>query len=331
MRVGIIGDGIAGRTLYRLLNTRGFAVEIYGEEKFTNCQIRPCGFGTSASCIELISGLGISPKEYVLRHDDYILMNGRRIRGDLYWIDKPKLLGTLATNIRYSKPNIDDYDIVVDATGVRRTLRPDISNYCDKKGIGCQYRVILNGHVKPAFDTIKGGYLWTIPLGESEAHVGGGSVNLPTDEVKGLITSYLQMLKPNKIICSCSEPIRLSGPIFPMTNGKIINVGESAGLVVPFGGAGIHTAFESAIILAEQICKNDVKGYEKAIRKHFGRLSTLRRIVDDIEKGRFVLLGLGTAYWALRYEGLKPTLRDLLYIRRSLIATNKSVEEAKTQ
>lgn len=161
-------------------------------------------------------------------------------------------------------------------------------------------------------------------LGESEAHVGGGSVNLTTDEVKGLITSYLQMLKPNKIICSCSEPIRLSGPIFPMTDGKIINVGESAGLVVPFGGAGIHPAFESAIILAEQICKNDVKGYDKAIRRHFGRLSNLRRIVDNIEKGRFVLLGLGTAYWALRYQGLEPTLSDLLYIRRNLIEINKA-------
>jgi len=250
-------------------------------------------------------------------------MNGRKIKGDLYWIDKPKLLKVLSTDVRYGTANLGDYEVVVDATGVGRVLCPDILEADDKRAIGYQYRVIMDGYATPTFDPIKGGYLWTIPLGEKEAHIGGGSTTLPVEEVQRLVLNHVREMKPNKIVCSCSEPIRLSGPIFPVVHGNVVTVGESAGLVIPFGGAGIHTAFESAIILAEQICKGDLARYDKAIRRRFGRLNSVRRIVDNIERGRFPLLGFRTAYWALRYQGLKPTLMDLLYIRSNLIEVNK--------
>jgi len=323
MRVGVVGDGIGGRTLYRILKIRGFLVDLYGQEKHTKCNIRPCGFGTSASCINLVGKLGISPPEYVLRRDDYIRMNGRKIRGDLYWIDKPKLLEAIATDIRYDKPDIDDYDVLVDATVIARVYSPVIPNFNDKQGINYQHRVILNNYIAPAFNLIRGGYIWTIPLGEREAHVGGGSTILPPSEVKQLVLHRVQEMKPNEMVCSCSEPMRLSVPIFPVVSDKVVTVGESAGLVVPFGGAGIHTAFESAIILADKIYKGNIMGYDKAIRRQFGWLCGARKIVDDLERGQIAFLSLGTSYRALRYQGLKPTLLDLLYIRSKLIEANK--------
>ena len=324
MRVGIVGDGIGGRTLYRLLKMQGLSVELYGQEKYTKCNIRPCGFGTSVSCVNLVKKLGISPEDYVLRYDDYIMISGRRIKGALCWIDKPKLLEAMATDIRYDKPEISDYYIVVDATGIARAYSPAIPKLDDKNGTSYQHRVIPRNHVAPAFDVIKGGYIWTIPLGKMETHIGGGSTILPSSEVEQLVFNRVQDMKPDEIVCSCSEPIRLSGPIFPVVNGKFVMVGESAGLVVPFGGAGIHTAIESAIILANQIHKGDIEGYNKAIRRRFGWLSGVRKIVDSAERGHISLLSLGTSYRALRYQGLKPTLIDLLHIRRNLIEANKS-------
>jgi flavin-dependent dehydrogenase len=323
MRVGIVGDGIAGRTLYRILKMRGVEVDLYGQEKYTRCNIRPCGFATGASCINLVGRLGISPQEYVLRRDNYIRTNGREIKGDLYWIDKPKLIAAIATDIRYDKPNIDDYDIVVDATGVARVYSPVFPDFDDKKGITYQYRVILSGYLAPAFDVIRGGYLWTIPLGEREAHVGGGSTTLPPGELEQVVFNHVKEMKPNEIVCSCSEPIRLSGPIFPVVTGKFITVGESAGLVVSFGAAGIHTAFESAIILADHIYEGNIAGYDKAIRRRLGWLCGIQKIWDSVEKGQVALISLGASYRALRYQGLKPTLMDLLYIRKALIEANK--------
>ena len=323
MRVGIVGDGVAGRTLYRILKMRGVQVELYGQEKSTRCNVRPCGFATGASCINLVDKLGVSPQEYVLRRDNYVRMSGRRVKGDLYWINKPKLLEAIATDIRYDKPDVDDYDVMVDATGIARVYSPVIDDFDDKKGITYQHRVILNGYVAPAFDVIRGGYLWTIPLGEKEAHIGGGSTTLPPGEIKKLVSDHVKEMEPNETVCSCTEPIRLSGPIFPVVTGKVITVGESAGLVVSFGAAGIHTAFESAIILADHIYEGDITGYDKAMRKRFGWLLGIRKIWDSVEKGQITFLSLGASYRALRYQGLKPTLMDLLYIRKVLMEANK--------
>ena len=323
MRVSIVGDGIAGRTLYRILKIRGLEVDLYGQEKHTRCNIRPCGFGTSASCIKLVGKLGITPKEYVLRHDNYLKIDGRSIGADLYWIDKPKLLAAITKDIRYDQPDIDDYDVVVDATGVTRVCSPSFPDFADKKAVSYQRRVILNSQAAPAFDVIRGGYLWTIPLGGKEAHIGGGSTILAQDKVEQLVIGYVQEKEPNEITCSCSESVRVSGPIFPVVSGKVVTVGESAGFVVPFGIAGIYTAFESAIILADYIYEDNTAGYDRAMRRRFGWLRGARKILDSVERGQVTLLSLGASYRALRYQGLKPTLMDLLYIRRVLIEANK--------
>jgi flavin-dependent dehydrogenase len=324
MRTAIVGDGIGGRTLYRLLKRRGVQVELYGQEKSTKCGIRPCGFGTSGFCVHLMEKLGISPEEHVLCHADYITMNGRKIQGDIYGIDKPKLLEAIAIDIRYDKPDVDGYDLLVDATGMARGCSQQIPRHEDRMAINYQHRVILKNDALPAFDIIRGGYLWTIPLCEKEAHVGGGSIVLTPSEIEQLVLRRVEQIKPNEIVCSCSEPLRLSGPLFPVVSGKVVAIGEAAGLVVPFGGAGIHTAIESAIILADLIEKGDISGYAYAIRKRFGWLCDARKILDSLVKGQASFFSLGIAYRALCYQGLKPTVMDLLHIRRNLLEANTS-------
>jgi flavin-dependent dehydrogenase len=323
MHVAIVGDGVGGRTLYRILKTLQVEADLYGRKRHTKCKIRPCGYGTSASCVNLLERLGVSPDKYVLRYDDYIIMDGRKIKGDLYWIDKPQLLRTITTSIQYDKPHLDNCDLVVDATGIDRAYSPQITEFYDKQVICYQHRIILNEHVAPAFDTIRGGYLWTIPLGEKEAHIGGGSSVLESGSVEKLVLRRVQEMNPSEIICSCCEPIRVSGPILPLVSGRVVTIGEAAGLVVPFGGAGIQTTVESAVILANTINKNNIKGYDRVIMKRFGWLVNTRKIIDRLEKGRLPFFSLSTSYRALRYQGLKPTLMDLLHIRKSLVNANK--------
>ena len=130
-------------------------------------------------------------------------------------------------------------------------------------------------------------------------------------------------MKPDEIACSCYGSLRLSGAILPVVRGKVVAIGEAAGLVVPFGGAGIHTAIESAVMLADRIQADDIPGYDKAVRKRFGWLCAARKIVDSLLVGRISFFSLGTAYRALRYQGLKPTVADLLEIRRKLIRANR--------
>jgi 2-polyprenyl-6-methoxyphenol hydroxylase-like FAD-dependent oxidoreductase len=324
LNIAIVGDGIAGRTLHRLLKAQAMAVELFGERKKTHCRIRSCGFGTSAACVDFVRRLGIAPEEYVVSRHPGITIAGRRIPGDIYSIDKPRLLAALSADVRYDPPSLDQYDLVVDATGVRRAVAPPIPAAADKIAAGYQYRTRIEGRPLLSFDPIKGGYLWTIPLGDGEAHIGGASAVLPRAEVEDLTRQYLRRHQPGKVICSCSEELRVSGPLFPLVSGNVVTVGESAGLVVPFGAAGIHTAFESAAVLARHIGAGDLAGYEVAIRKRFGRLNAARRIVDRLETtGHLPVAAFGTAWWTLRYQGLRPGVADLFHIRRKLLAVHR--------
>jgi hypothetical protein len=326
VKIGIVGDGIAGRTIKRLLSSAGMPVDLFGQPKRTRCGVRPCGFGTSAAFIAAVSRLGIPPERYVLGRDAGITIDGRAIAGDLYSIDKPRLLEALSSEVLTDAPCRADYDLLVDATGVRRELAPPIKGGADKQAAGYQYRAEFDTRPVPAFDPIKGGYLWTIPLRAHDAHVGGASTILPDKEVEARALARLHALQPVKMTCSCSERFRLSGPLFPLVVGNVVTVGESAGLVVPFGAAGIHTAFESAVILARYLPDGDLAGYQAAIRRRFGRLTRARRTVDAVEQGRFPLAGFAIAWWSLRYQGLRPTVSDLMHVRRALLAANRMAD-----
>ncbi len=323
MKVGIIGDGIAGRTLYRLLKSQFVPTDLFGEHKRTRCGVRPCGFGTSAACVDFVRRLGILPEQYVLGRDHCITIGGRRIAGELYSIDKPALLKALSTDVRCDAPALADYDLLVDATGSRRAIAPRVSGVAEKTAAAYQFRAQVDTRPLPAFDPIRGGYLWTIPLTDREAHIGGASTLLPPTAVEKLVRNYLRERQTGKLVCSCSETLRVSGPLFPLVSGNVVTVGESAGLVVPFGAAGIHTALESAVILAGHIAAGSLAGYETAIRKRFGSFTAARKIVDGVDAGHFAVTGLATAYRALRYQGLRPTIPDLFDVRRKLLAASR--------
>jgi len=315
-KIAIIGDGVAGRTLARVLKEAKFDVELFGRKHHNACGIRPCGWGTSGSCIRLLARLIRYP--VTLRHDYFVLLDGRRIRGDLFSIDKPKLLQALYSDVRYDEPDINNCDLLVDATGLSRSLLPLADD--DKQARNYQYRVRTGMPLYPSFTLVRGGYLWTIPLGENEAHIGGGSTELPNGEIKRLVQERVQQYR-GEVICGCYEPIRLSGLLAPALSHRLVGVGESVGTVVPFGGGGIHPSIEGALILAKHIVKGSLEGYTRAMRAKFGWLRRSRGIIEGLPE--VSLLSLPLAYRALRYQGLRPTTGDLIYIRRKLMEANR--------
>jgi len=296
----------------------GHKVEIFGRRNRTACGVRSCGWGTSGSCIQLLARLIDYPVRLILRHDSFVILDDRRVKGDLYSVDKPKLLNALYPDVRYDAPNMDNYDLVIDATGISRALMPPAQN--DKQARNYQYRVRTGVKIHPSFDVIKGGYLWTIPLGENEAHVGGGSVELPDGQIRRLVRERVEEYG-GEVVCSCHEPIRLSGLVLPLMKGKVVAVGESVGTVVPFGGAGIHPSIEAALILAKHIVERDLLGYRDSLWRRFGWLNGARGIIDNLPQ--LPLFSLPLSYRALRYQGLRPSMGDLLYIRRKLLKVNR--------
>jgi len=316
-KIGIIGDGVAGRTLAHVLNRTGVEVELFGRKHWNACGIRGCGWGTSGFCIDTLVKMGLYPGEFILRHDRFIELDGRRVKGNLYAINKPRLLHELYADVKYDKPDIDNYDLVVDATGLSRELLPPAPD--DKLARNYQYRAVTRDRVFPAFDVIRDGYLWTIPLGDREAHIGGGSTSLALGEIKRLVEDRIEKYR-GEVICGCCEPIRLSGLILPVMNDRVVAVGESAGVVVPFGGGGIHSSIEAALMLAQSIVNNNIDEYNRAMKTKFGWLRGARKIIDNLSC--VSLFSLPIAYRTLTYQGMKPNISDLLYIRKRLMEVN---------
>jgi len=343
-KIAIVGDGVAGRYLYRLFKERGQAVTLFGKEKGNECGIRSCAWGTERKFLKLAAVGDIDPNEFILNEFKEAVINGVRVKADFFTIQKPQFLHALADNeeIHFLRPTggiapdmgwamtfvTKDYAHVIDATGVSRVVLPP--PFDDLLIPTTQYRLrssIPLPDLPMAVEMGHQGYLWIFPLGATEFHYGCGSltgnpVQLLRDYADGSYTNLFFKVygtdlyeHAHKIeqVCACSSRVRLTGPKLsqPFIRGKVWGVGESIGCVSPLAGAGITPAMECALILLEEI--GNAEGYTRAVLKHFAHYDREREILDKLRRGAMInpfdyniLKGNATR------AGLKIGLRDAI-------------------
>ena len=267
MKTAIVGAGIGGSYLYRLLKQRrqNVTVDIFSIKSKTACLIRPCGWLINyPEMIKLIKEVGMNLDQYVLKRFSTVLVFGKHIPASIATIDKPRLIKDFLSGaeVEYSVPDVSQYDRVIDATGRRAFLPKRDERLLVKVN---QARCEGNGREFPEYivDNFHGlGYF--IPLGNT-THIGYGSIkNSGTEEISALLAG-------RTIICSCTSDLWMGGPIFPVIYGKFCGIGESIGLVDPLTGAGIIPAMFSARALIDYWY--DLKGYEEYIKHTYGNLS----------------------------------------------------------
>ncbi len=260
--VGIAGLGPAGAYLSALLQDKAEVYEAQRENRFTSV----CAWGTGYYAMKrLLKDVGIN-------FDDYILHTGRKIyvrwhdevlTFDAYGLstfDKPRLLKDLASNStvhygsRVDRGYLESrYKHAVDATGPNRSLlgRPERDFLVPT----IEYRVKFRDQPFDDFyiEPFEGysGYLWYFPLGDGEAFVGGGDVNLQHEQrvlrfikdKNGEIAENSRMGKAIRLL-----PPEYVNPIYFM---NATAVGEAAGAVYPLLGEGILPSMISAKIYYE--------------------------------------------------------------------------------
>ena len=140
-RLAIVGTGLTGAYLFRLLEREGCKVDLYDRERRTRCGLKPCAWGTSRGFIELVEQAGLTAEKYILRHLDHVLMDEVMIKADLMTFDKPQLVKDLLADatVRFTPIEISNYDRVIDATGVSRALLPAVT---DDILLGCRQYLI---------------------------------------------------------------------------------------------------------------------------------------------------------------------------------------------
>lgn len=294
MRFAIAGAGVAGSYLGSMLKARGHHVELF-EASRPQEHWPVCAWGASRHMLEKFS------KKAGLDFDDYVLHVGKRLRMDLpndnvehldlkglVTYDKRRWEHDLmkGLEIKYGakvtreKFPFDDYDLVLDCTGLHRTLLPKSK---DDFIIPAYEYLLKNVKGEDEFYTIgypgAKGYFWYFPLGDGTGYMGAGDVMKKYHGIKEFFERHPEATVAKKI----GRPIRLAPPkrMEPFSDGNIVGVGESIGCVFPMLGEGIIPSLICCDFFLESLGngKFDFKKYRKSVLSYFSYYDDVYRIV----------------------------------------------------
>jgi len=301
LKVAIVGAGVAGSYLGCLLEQKGIHSEVYEEgDQETACRFRSCGWGAQSKIGSYLFRAGLDLNKYLLSSMETMQFDGLVAATGLCTIDKPALIRDLRSGLivvprRFTKEDLEVYDIVVDATGIARGLLPPCTS--DLVLPTLQHRVTIepvNGScLSPGVygNQIPGlGYIWVFPLGNNQYHIGAGG--LVFDRYGEVLDRFFSDLSENFSLthtCRCSGEIRVASPFYAQpfarirkrddgTSQQIIGVGESIGTVSPFTGEGIIYSLECAEMLLDSW--PDAGLYTSRVLSRFAWMKKERETLD---------------------------------------------------
>jgi geranylgeranyl reductase family protein len=155
---------------------------------------------------------------------------------------------------------------------------------------------------------VPGGYGWVFPKGD-HANIGVGGWGSEGAKIRdrlarlaadhGVPLAALTDVKGHRL------PMRRLGT--PAASGRVLLVGDAAGLVDPLSGDGIYEAFVSARLAAEAIGSGDLAGYERALAAaldhHAAASWAAKRAMDR---------SAAACFWAARAPGVFKVVNGLL-------------------
>ncbi len=301
MKIAIAGAGIAGGYLAKLLGQKGLLPDVFDAmDHGTRCGCRSCGWGAPKGMETYLAAVGLDFHDYLLEPMPSMNFDGLVAQTPLCTLDKPRLIRDLTRDTGVIKRNLgpeeaEDYDIVVDATGIARAFLPPCS--ADLTLPTLQHRVLVKSrgseHLPAGVygNQVPGlGYVWVFPLGPTEYHVGVGGIGL--DRLDCIMDRFYRDMAERfsfTPLCSCQDIIRVASPHYSTpwyvrktrnngTSRLIVGAGESIGTVSPFTGEGIVFSLECAKILADSW--PDPDRYSKTVQARFGWMKKERETLD---------------------------------------------------
>ena len=274
MKIAIMGAGPGGAYLYRLLRECGHEVKLFDLTHQTPCGIKPCAWATSHpdAFSDLCYKVGIEPP-FLSKYDGVLMEGKMKAKSTIAMIDKPALLKRLLSGAKLSQGfNDKEFDRVIDATGYHRAYLGG--------GGSLFYTVQRRAKIdldKPVAYLKHHGWVWVLPLGNGEAHIGAGSVRDHREAKKAIEEAGLGV---GKDVCTCVSYVFRTGFREPFIKDRVWGLGEAIGLVDPITGEGIVPAMLSAKLMAENW--NSPEEYERAIKKTFSMIPREARVAEMI-------------------------------------------------
>lgn len=320
----VIGAGPAGSTAARLLAREGASVLLLDKHRFP--RDKPCGGGVTLRAAS-VQDVDISPVvERTIYGARFSLRLGpsfdRRYREPLaYMTQRRRLDEFLAERAAESGADFHDGEAVreIDEAG-RVTVRTERDTYSSRILIGAdganglcgqalglrrQYEeaVALEGNVEFAPDIpedwreyvaldvggLAGGYGWVFPKGE-HLNVGVGAWKYAGFTLRPKLAELCERYGFDSDALTNVRgyhlPVRVPGS--PIARGPVAVAGDAAGLVDPLSGEGIHMAFASGRLAAEQAMRvlagqsRDMSGYQRRLDRTLQPELTVSRKLQEL-------------------------------------------------
>ena len=300
MRLAVVGTGVAGAYLLNRL-PEGVEAEAF-EAKAEKNWYTVCAWGTSEPFIsDLVKKAGFDFGEYVLHRGKNMVveLGGEQLNIKLKGLvtyDKHRLTEDMlkgkkvhwGAQIKEADGKFKDFDVVVDSTGLHRSLLPKVED--DLLIPSLEYQVKskelpYDDFVIRPYPGITG-YWWFFPLGDGMAHVGAGDLRgRYRYELDEFVKKY-----HCEVVRKIGRPVRVTPPKFmePFYDGKVVGVGESIGTVYPMLGEGIIPSMQCVDLFVDHM--QDREAYRKAVLDHYSIYAKVYEFIRAKVEGRFSLM-----------------------------------------
>ncbi len=293
-----------------------------------------CAWGTSEPFIRnLVKMAGFN-------FDDYVLHRGKEMVVDLgdeklriplrglVTYDKHRLTHDMIkgknihwdSHVKGEYGQFKDFDIVVDATGLHRSLLPKVEEDIVIPSLEYQVKskdLPYDDFVIKPYPGITG-YWWYFPLGDGMAHVGAGDLR---GAYRGELDEFVKKYNC-EVVRRLGRPVRVTPPrlMQPFFDGKVVGVGESIGTVYPMLGEGIIPSMQCVNLFVDHL--DDREGYRRAVLDQYAVYAKVYKFVKAKIDKKFslarMLPTLLSIYWYMRNNearyGLETRLSDFYKI-----------------
>lgn len=340
----VVGAGPAGSATAIRLAHGGAKVLLVDRARFP--RDKPCGGGLTGRALRH-APCAVEPvvehvvdrfkirlrygSSFTRRHPEPLVLMTQRRRLDLHLADQATAAGAVF------RDGVRVTDLDVGATGVSARLNGEVvradtlvgadgANGIVARGAGLAEGIVngvaleanvsyediarthLEGTAVVELGVVPGGYGWVFPKGD-HANIGVGGWG---SEGPRLRDHLARLAEKHRVDAGALRDVR--GHRLPMrrlgarpASGRVLLVGDAAGLVDPLSGDGIYEAFVSAELAAEAILEGDLTAYAgrlaAALDRHASASWAAKRLLDK---------SAGACFWAARSPGVFGFVAGLL-------------------
>jgi menaquinone-9 beta-reductase len=168
-------------------------------------------------------------------------------------------------------------------------------------GLGDKIQVYFDDDVLP-------GYGWIFPISKTSANIGIGLKELRSndadDSLRSTLGRFLERADLKKMLAGANQvgptksfPLRADFATASIVSGRVIAIGEAAGMVNPLTGDGIDLAMDSGRIAALFLKKwftktkpnpDELKQYDRILRNQFQRRFRIFGLCNALVKYPFM-------------------------------------------